>query len=89
MGRGGSLGQAPLAAPPYDALTIAPLTRAPLAPHGGAGRSVASVGGIAALGACGEIAAGVNPTTELRDNQLGRLWHPCDAVVDAFPTTCF
>ncbi|MCA9516885.1 MAG: lamin tail domain-containing protein [Myxococcales bacterium] len=45
--------------------------------------------GFDALGACGEIAGGVIPTEELHDNQLGRLWHPCDAVVGAFPTTCF
>lgn len=45
--------------------------------------------GFDALGACGDISAGVVPTDELRDNQLGRLWHPCDAVVNAFPTTCF
>ena len=41
--------------------------------------------GFDALGACGEITPDVVPTDELRDNQLGRLWHPCDAVIGAFP----
>ncbi len=45
--------------------------------------------GFDALGACGEITPDVVPTDELRDNQLGRLWHPCDAVIGAFPPGCF
>jgi len=45
--------------------------------------------GFDALGACGDIAPGIVPTGKLRDNQLGRLWHPCDAVIGAFPPTCF
>ncbi len=45
--------------------------------------------GFDALGACGDLAAGSVSRDELRDNQLGRLWHPCDSVVAAYPAGCF
>jgi len=45
--------------------------------------------GFDAVGACGELAPGVVPSDKLRDNQLGRLWHPCDSVVAAYPPGCF
>ncbi len=44
--------------------------------------------GFNAIGACGDIAAGSAPTTTLNPNQLGRLWHPCDAVPGPIPATC-
>ena len=31
------------------------------------------------------LGTGATPTTNLSPNQLGRLWHPCDAVVAPVP----
>jgi len=45
--------------------------------------------GFDALNACGEIPSQTVPTDTLDGNQLGRLWHPCDAVLDPVPDTCF
>ncbi|MFN7698297.1 MAG: MopE-related protein [Deltaproteobacteria bacterium] len=44
--------------------------------------------GYDALDACGEVTAAGNPTSQLSPNQLGRLWHPCDAVVSPVPAAC-
>ncbi len=41
--------------------------------------------GFDALDSCGNVTGGDTPTAELSPNQLGRLWHPCDAVVGAVP----
>ena len=38
--------------------------------------------------ACGNIGAGAVPTQRLAPNQLGRLWHPCDAVSSPNPPGC-
>jgi len=40
--------------------------------------------GFNALNSCGDYPA-TQPTTVLTPNQLGRLWHPCDAVANAVP----
>jgi hypothetical protein len=44
--------------------------------------------GFDAVGACGAVAGGAVPTTTLTPNQLGRLWHPCDAVRGPVPAAC-
>jgi hypothetical protein len=42
--------------------------------------------GFDAVDSCGTVVGGAMPTATLNPNQLGRLWHPCDAVVGATPT---
>lgn len=45
--------------------------------------------GYDAVNNCGDInSASPNPTSVLAPNQLGRLWHPCDAVVSPVPASC-
>jgi hypothetical protein len=44
--------------------------------------------GFDAIDNCGNISAISTPTTTLLPNQLGRLWHPCDAVVAPNPAGC-
>ncbi|MBI5501232.1 MAG: lamin tail domain-containing protein [Deltaproteobacteria bacterium] len=44
--------------------------------------------GFDAVDQCGNISAVSAPTTVLAPNQLGRLWHPCDAVVAPSPASC-
>jgi hypothetical protein len=44
--------------------------------------------GFDAIDACGDVTGGAEPTTVLTPNQLGRLWHPCDAVVSPVPASC-
>ena len=44
--------------------------------------------GFDAYGACGEVSPVATPTDTLTPNQLGRLWHPCDAVTAPFPAGC-
>jgi Putative metal-binding motif len=44
--------------------------------------------GYDAVDACGELTGVSSPTTTLQTNQLGRLWHPCDAVVNPVPASC-
>lgn len=41
--------------------------------------------GFDAVDSCGTIVGGSSPTAVLAPNQLGRLWHPCDAVLGAAP----
>lgn len=41
--------------------------------------------GFNAIDSCGNVVGGQTPTETLSPNQLGRLWHPCDAVVSASP----
>lgn len=48
------------------------------------GAACASIG-FDAVDSCGTVVGGDVPTTQLRPNQLGRLWHPCDAVAAAVP----
>jgi len=36
--------------------------------------------GFNAVNSCGDLAGGTTPTNVLIPNQLGRLWHPCDAL---------
>jgi len=63
----------------YD--TISPYLYSPSAPD-------CSSVGFSALDRCGDIAAGTDPTSILTPNQLGRLWHPCDAVTSPNPPSC-
>jgi hypothetical protein len=44
--------------------------------------------GFDAVDACGDVAAGAVPTTQLSPSQLGRLWRPCDAVKAPVPSGC-
>lgn len=63
----------------------AAITRiAPYLPLSGSSASCTSIG-FDAVDSCGSIVGGSAPTTALNPNQLGRLWHPCDAVVGAVP----
>lgn len=41
--------------------------------------------GFNAVNSCGTVAATNRPTTTLSPNQLGRLWHPCDALSAPVP----
>ncbi len=41
--------------------------------------------GFDALNSCGGFPGTTTPTTALNPNQLGRLWHPCDAVANPVP----
>jgi hypothetical protein len=44
--------------------------------------------GFDAIDQCGGIDGSSTPATVLSPNQLGRLWHPCDAVVAPNPPSC-
>ena len=44
--------------------------------------------GFNAWDACGDTFPRLSPQEVLSPNQLGRLWHPCDAVTDPFPEAC-
>jgi hypothetical protein len=44
--------------------------------------------GFDAIDACGDVTSVSTPTEQLMQNQLGRLWHPCDAVNAPVPTAC-
>ncbi len=44
--------------------------------------------GFNAYGECGEVSPAVTPSDVLTPNQLGRLWHPCDAVTSPVPASC-
>ena len=37
---------------------------------------------------CGNVASTALPAEILSPNQLGRLWHPCDAVTAPSPIDC-
>jgi hypothetical protein len=41
--------------------------------------------GFDAVDSCGSVMAGSEPTATLTPNQLGRLWHPCDRVMNPVP----
>jgi hypothetical protein len=41
--------------------------------------------GFDAVNSCGNFPGLTTPTTTLVPNQLGRLWHPCDAVPSPVP----
>ena len=44
--------------------------------------------GFQAIDACGDVSAVSTPTMTLTPNELGRLWHPCDAVASPVPAGC-
>lgn len=58
-----------------------------ISPYSSAAGECQSIG-FNAMDACGNISADATPDETLSPNQLGRLWHPCDAVVDPFPADC-
>ncbi len=58
-----------------------------IAPYSGAAAECRSIG-FDAIGECGDISAVATPSEVLSPNQLGRLWHPCDAVVAPVPSGC-
>jgi hypothetical protein len=58
-----------------------------ISPYLGSAASCSSIG-FDAVNQCGDISGSVTPTTVLTPNQLGRLWHPCDAVVAPTPAAC-
>jgi hypothetical protein len=62
-------------------------TVARIRPYRGGDLDCRSVG-FDAVGACGDPPPGSSPTATLEPNQLGRLWHPCDAVRAPVPGTC-
>ncbi len=55
-----------------------------IAPYQTSSTSCTSTG-FDAVDSCGTVVAASMPTAMLTPNQLGRLWHPCDAVVGASP----
>ncbi len=58
-----------------------------IAPYSGVAGQCQSIG-FNAYDACGDVSTVSTPTEVLTTNQLGRLWHPCDAVTAPFPDTC-
>ncbi|MBL9037910.1 MAG: hypothetical protein JNG84_05275 [Archangium sp.] len=57
---------------------------APYLPSSGSIVACRSIG-FDAVDSCGTVTGGSTPTTVLNPNQLGRLWHPCDAVTSPVP----
>jgi hypothetical protein len=57
---------------------------APYLPLTGSSPTCTSTG-FDAVDSCGTVVGGAEPTLRLSPNQLGRLWHPCDAVVSPVP----
>lgn len=55
-----------------------------IAPYLSTGTACTSVG-FDAVDSCGTVAGGNQPNQLLTPNQLGRLWHPCDAVLAPVP----
>ncbi|NMC69950.1 MAG: hypothetical protein GYA57_07795, partial [Myxococcales bacterium] len=58
-----------------------------ISPYLGTAPQCSSIG-FNAVDDCGNISSISTPTTILTPNQLGRLWHPCDAVVAPNPPGC-
>lgn len=69
---------------PTFAPTAAVARVSPYLPVSGSSPSCSSIG-FDAVDSCGTVAAGTAPTTQLSPNQLGRLWHPCDAIIAPVP----
>jgi hypothetical protein len=61
---------------------LAPVAQ--VAPYVGGAVACGGVG-FNAVNSCGDFPGGTTPITPLVPNQLGRLWHPCDAVVAPVP----
>ncbi|MGV3621782.1 MAG: hypothetical protein ACO1OB_13240 [Archangium sp.] len=73
----GEVGDAPNFTPSTAIARIAPYQAT-------MGAACASIG-FDAVDSCGTVVGSDVPTTQLRPNQLGRLWHPCDAVASPVP----
>ena len=58
-----------------------------VSPYSGAAPECSSIG-FDAIGECGAISPLATPSDVLAPNQLGRLWHPCDAVTSPVPAGC-
>jgi hypothetical protein len=77
-------GAVPTGGPP-DFTPAAALARIqPYLPASGSAAACTSTG-FDAVDSCGTVVGGSQPTTSLTPNQLGRLWHPCDAVLSPVP----
>jgi hypothetical protein len=57
---------------------------AQVAPYVGGNSQCVGVG-FDAVNSCGDFAGTTTPSTVLTPNQLGRLWHPCDALTSPTP----
>jgi Putative metal-binding motif len=57
---------------------------APYLPSSGSQADCVSTG-FDAVDSCGTVTGGSEPSATLSPNQLGRLWHPCDAVLGPVP----
>ncbi len=64
---------------------VASAAVARIAPYLSTGTACTSVG-FDAVDSCGSVSGGSQPNQLLTPNQLGRLWHPCDAVLNPVPT---
>lgn len=84
--RGGSMSQLRVATGPWSTPTSG-TTLALIAPYLTEADACESIG-FDAINQCGDVVGGAAPTTVLAPNQLGRLWHPCDAVVSPVPAGC-
>ena len=58
---------------------------AQVAPYVG-GNAICVGVGFNAVNSCGNFLGTTTPTTSLNPNQLGRLWHPCDALTSPVPS---
>jgi len=83
---GGALSQLRIATGPWVSPTSG-TTLERLAPYLTMAPMCGSIG-FDALNKCGEVLMGEEPEAVLSPNQLGRLWHPCDAVVEPVPASC-
>jgi hypothetical protein len=77
-------GQVPDGGDPSFSAGTAIARIAPYRPTSGSLAACTSVG-FDAVDSCGSVMGGTEPTATLTPNQLGRLWHPCDAVLNAVP----
>ncbi len=83
---GGGSSQLRIASGAYTSLTDGS-TIALIAPYKTPADNCISTG-FNAINACGDVASGTIPSANLNPNQLGRLWHPCDSVVNPMPSSC-
>ncbi len=84
-GGGSSLMQVTPGVVPATGVTDFTMPIAEVAPY--VGGTTACVGvGFNAVNSCGNFVGTTTPTTPLNPNQLGRLWHPCDALTSPVPT---
>lgn len=83
---GGAMSQLQISTGPFESMSDGDVYAA-VGPYIASARACESVG-FDALDACGNVTAESLPTERLTPNQLGRLWHPCDAVESPSPADC-